>query len=415
MLSRFFSKKKPDLCPVTAFPAIVLKPGREKSLLNRHPWLFSGAVQQLPKATDGEVVIVLSADKTPLALGHFSPKSQIVARLFAFGPELPEKIDETFWLDKLNRAFAARRALLADGRTTGYRLIHAEGDGLPGIIADVYNDVASVQLRTAGTRGLAPLVTRFLQETVGIQHVFLKHVAHEKEEDGPGSWALGGKAATTFLENGLTFEVNVETGQKTGFFLDQRDNRERLGREVRGLRVANLFAYSGGFSVYALAGGAKEVVSVDISATACTQADRNVALNFPAASGASATSEGIHSSLKADVFDYLKKLTANEFDAIVLDPPAFTKSIATVDKAARGYKDINMRAMRALPPGGLLFTFSCSQHISRDLFQKIVFAAAKDAGREVQIIGHAAQGSDHPVSVYHPEGEYLKGLLLRVW
>lgn len=407
---------------MTEFPVIVLKPGREKSVLNRHPWLFSGAVAKLPKATDGEVVVIVSSDNIPLALGHFSPKSQIVARLFAFGPELPQSVDEAYWYVKLSRAYAARRALLAGGRTTGYRLIHAEGDGLPGIIADVYHDVASVQLRTAGTRALEPLVTRFLQETVGIQHVFLKHVAHEKEEDGPGTWVLGGKASTTFLENGLTFEVNVETGQKTGFFLDQRDNRERLGREVRGMRVANLFAYSGGFSVYALAGGATEVVSVDISASACAQADRNVALNFPVASPkgvplgeTSATAGGTHTSLKADVFDYLKKLNHNDFDAIVLDPPAFTKSIATVDKAARGYKDINMRAMRALPPGGLLFTFSCSQHISRDLFQKIIFAAAKDAGREVQIIGHAAQGSDHPVSVYHPEGEYLKGLLLRVW
>lgn len=394
------------------YPSIILKKDREKSVMNRHPWLFTGAVQRVEGAKDGDVVAIRSLDGQVLAYGHYAANTQIVARIFAFVPPhtAPESIviDDTYWLGKFRRAWQMRQSLLDSTRTTGYRLFHAEGDGLPGIIADVYNNVVSVQVRTTGTRKLMPLLTRFLTEEAGFAHVFYKAVAHEKE-DSTGEWATAAPTSeeALFIENNLKFAVNVETGQKTGFFLDQRDNRALLGQYVRGLRVANLFAYTGGFSVYALAGGAKEVVSIDISESACRMAERNAVLNFGA--------EAPHTALKADCFDFLKNMAQGAFDAIVLDPPAFTKSIATVDKAARGYKDINMRAMRALPEGGLLFTFSCSQHISRDLFQKIIYAAAKDAGREVQVIGHASQGADHPMSIYHPEGEYLKGLLLRVW
>lgn len=392
---------------MAAFPRIILKKGREKSLHNRHPWLFSGAVQRVEGAKDGDIVQVCSESGEVLAYGHFAEKTQIVARLFDFpqGRDLPFDASDAYWLGKFRAAWQMRKSLMNTHRTSGFRLIHAEGDGLPGIIADVYGEVVSVQIRTAGAQKLQGLLVSFLLEEAGFKHIFQKSVAHEKEEDGAGVWLHGGLPETTFTENDLKFWVNVEAGQKTGFFLDQRDNRALLGQVSRDMDVLNMFAYTGGFSVYALAGGAKSVISADISASACAMAERNVALNF---------AEAPHRSLKTDCFEYLKTMEAEQYNLIVLDPPAFTKSIATVDKAARGYKEINLKAMRKLPVNGLLFTFSCSQHISSDLFQKIIFAAAKDAGRDVRIIAHASQGCDHPVSIYHPEGEYLKGLLLHV-
>lgn len=281
--------------------------------------------------------------------------------------------------------------------------MHAEGDSLPGVVIDIYGDAASVQLRTVGTAHLTDAIMGFLQKELGVKHMYLRT---ETKEEGEGKWVLGQDEERTFQENGLTFLVDIANGQKTGFFLDQRENRALLKSMSKGRRMLNAFSYSGAFSVYAMAGGAALVDSVDISASAAELATRNMALNFGEQPG--------HQAIKADAFAFLKDMPADAYDLIVLDPPAFTKHISTVQKAARGYKEINLKAMQKIAPGGLLFTYSCSQHISTDLFRKIVFGAAADAGREVRIVHQMSQAPDHPISIYHPEGEYLKGLCLHV-
>jgi 23S rRNA (cytosine1962-C5)-methyltransferase len=274
---------------------------------------------------------------------------------------------------------------------------------MPGVIIDVYGDAASVQLRTKGTAQLSAVIARYLQEELAIAHIYLRT---ESKEDAEGEWILGDEAERTFMENGISFYVDIATGQKTGFFLDQRDNRALLRDMAKDKKVLNTFSYSGAFSVFALAGGAASVDSVDSSASATELASQNVKLNFP--------DTDKHNAIKADAFNFLKEMPESKYDLIVLDPPAFTKHISTVQKAARGYKEINLKAMQKIAKGGLLFTFSCSQHISADLFRKIVFGAAADAGREVRIVAQLSQAADHPVSIYHPEGEYLKGLVLHI-
>jgi 23S rRNA (cytosine1962-C5)-methyltransferase len=384
-------------------PQLVLKSGRDRSVRNRHPWIFSGAVKTKPhKAGEGDIVAVVTNDGEFLGLGHYAPQATLICRMFAFGDK-PVAVDAAFWQGKLLAALMYRRRILDLENTTGYRLIHAEGDGLPGVIIDIYEHTASVQLRTAGTAQLAPVIQGFLESELGIGHI---HLRTESKEEGEGRWIKGGGESLTFRENGLSFHVDVETGQKTGFFLDQRDNKVLLRRLAGGRRVLNAFSYSGAFSVYALAGGAASVDSVDISAAAAELATRNVTLNFG--------DTPQHKAIKADAFKYLADMEAGTYDLIILDPPAFTKHISTVQKAARGYKEINLKAIQRIAPGGLLFTFSCSQHIPADLFRKIVFGAAADAGREVRILYQMSQAPDHPVSIFHPEGEYLKGLCLYV-
>lgn len=382
------------------YPIITLKKGKDRAVLLRHPWLFSGAIEKADKAQEGDVVQIRSIEGKILAHGHYAPQSQIRVKMFDFSSE-NLLLNEDYWWAKLQAAWTLRKEMIQRQYTTGFRLIHAEGDELPGIVVDVYADVASVQLRTAGMERLSEVLCDFLTKEVGCQHIFLK-----KEDKEEGKWLKGAKPQTEFLENGLRFVVDVVQGQKTGFFLDQRNNRAMVGNYAKGKTVLNAFSYTGGFSTYALAGGAKEVVSLDISKSAVEMSDINVKLNFPETQ--------VHKPVAEDCFRYLKEMPKDVFDCIILDPPAFSKNLATVKNATRGYKEINLKALQKIKTDGLLFTFSCSQHISTDLFQKIIFGAAADAHREVKILAHLSQGADHPISIYHPEGDYLKGLMLWV-
>lgn len=383
-----------------SYPALVLKAGKERAVRNRHPWVFSGAVATEAQAEAGAVVQVVSAGGEVLAYGHYAPESPIRVRLFAFagGPE--PVFDEGFWRARWAAALALRARHLDLTRTDGYRLLSAEGDGCPGLVVDRYADLAVAQLRGPGALALATWLVAWLAEQ-GVRHVLAK-----AETEAETRWLLGGVDRVVFRENDLRFEVNPVQGQKTGFFLDQRDARSLVGRLARGAEVHNVFAYSGGFGVYALAGGAERVVSVDSSAEACRLADTNAALN--------GFGPEQHTSLAADAFEYLRTLPAQGTDLIVLDPPAFTKHVGTVERASRGYKDLNLKAFAALKPGGILATFSCSQPISRDLLRKIVFGAAADARRPVRLLYQTGHPPDHPIDLYHPEGEYLKGLVLQV-
>lgn len=401
----------PYLCGTMALPLLILKPKRDRAVVLRHPWIFSGAVQQLPKEAAGTAVLVRNAEGKTLGQAWFDPESQIVGRIYHFGTE-QEAPGREFWLERFRHALALRRRFLAaDGSTTTYRLIHAEGDELPGIVADVYDDrVVVLQLRTAATLSRAELWASILVE-IGFAHVYLKNKSYDgtgTSAQGENRWLAGGLTdaeALVSLEYGLKFEIDIKDGQKTGFFVDQRENRHLLRNLSAGRDVLNTFAYSGGFSVAALAGGARRVVSVDISKDACALATGNVELNFG--------QDERHETVAADCFQYLKQ-QEDLWDIVVLDPPAFAKNIRAVNNAARGYKELNMQGLRRVKPGGLLFTFSCSQLIDRDLFRKIVFGAAADVGKPVRIVHQLTQPYDHPINIYHPEGEYLKGLVLQV-
>jgi 23S rRNA (cytosine1962-C5)-methyltransferase len=389
------------------FQQIVLKSGRDRSLRNRHPWVFSGAVKQWPEAENGEIVAVSDNQGQLLGYGFFSPKSQIVCRLFHFGEAPAAGFEAAFWRAKIELAIKLRSQLIDRQTTTCYRLLHAEGDFLPGMIADVYGPVVVVQVLIKGIERIFEQLEKALH-SLGFERIYLK----QKENSGfleavqlPKGWrGTPHPMPVRVLEHGLQFDIDVESGQKTGFFIDQRENRLLTQQFSAGKKVLNAFSYTGGFSLYALAGGAREVHSVDISKDAVARANELVALNFPDAK---------HLGVVADCFDYLKQ-TEEVYDLIVLDPPAFAKSAKAVNNAARGYKELNLVAMKKIAPGGLLFTYSCSQNITPDLFRKIVFGAAADAGREVRILRLLSQADDHPINIYHPEGEYLKGLMLYV-
>jgi 23S rRNA (cytosine1962-C5)-methyltransferase len=385
-------------------PVLYLKPGRERSVSNRHPWLFSGALKHIPNLEDGTLVMVCASDGEALALGHFSTGKQIVCRMYAWGKDA-EASETDIIKRNIQQAVDWRLKCIDAEQTTAYRLIHAEGDFLPGCIADRYQDTLVLQLRTAGMMRLKAFITEQLLQVPGIQHVLLRA---EGDDNIKEAEVLAGDPGeeVEFTEHGFRFLAEIRQGQKTGFFLDQRENRALLRQYARQADVLNTFAYSGAFSVYALAGSAKSVTSVDISQRATDACVRNVEMNSPG--------DARHTALTADCFDFLKQMPQDAYDLIILDPPAFTKHISTVDKAARGYKEINLKAMRKIRKGGVLFTFSCSQHISADLFRKIIFGAAADAGRNIQVLHRLSQPEDHPVSIYHPEGEYLKGLVLRV-
>ena len=380
-------------------PRLKIKKGKEKSLLRFHPWIFSGAVESLPETGDDRIVEIVDYQEKLIGYGFIEYKSQIVCRIFEFS-QYPTTIDESYWRQKIHQAYTFKKQLIPD-ETNCFRLVHAEGDFLPGLIIDVYNETAVIQFRTTGTWYLKEIVRNALL-SLGYQYVFSKSPAYSNWIQG---W-LGdaGPQHTTVMENGLKFSVDLIKGQKTGFFLDQRENRKLLSAYSKNKKVLNCFSYTGGFSIYALVGGATHVTSVDISKDAVENATKNAELN-----GFTARHEGI----AADCFDFLRKKT-EQYDLIILDPPAFCKDIRSVPQASRGYKDINLSAMRIIEKGGLIFTFSCSQHISRDLFQKIVFGAAADSGRKVRILHQLSQGPDHPINIYHPEGDYLKGLVLEV-
>ena len=386
---------------------IKIKKGREKSLVNRHPWVFSGALGEFPDYDNGEIVEAVSFKNEILGYGFFSPGSQIVCRLFEFTPERVENFSKKYFNDKIERAALLRKRIIS-GNTDCYRLINAEGDFFPGLIADIYGDVAVIQILVKGAELLLDVIAGSL-ERLGFKNICIKNPGLNEVEkvDLPFSFIRGTpESSVEVKENGLKFIVDPERGQKTGFFLDQRENRELVKNFSAGRRVLNAFCYTGGFSVYAMAGGAELIDSVDISGDAVDMTAENIKINSHNINN--------HTAIKADCFEYLRTMEDDFYDLIVLDPPAFVKSSKGIERGARGYKDVNLSAMKKIKKNSLLFTFSCSHHVTADLFRKIVFSAASDSGRDVRVLAQLSQGKDHPFSIYHPEGEYLKGLLLHV-
>jgi 23S rRNA (cytosine1962-C5)-methyltransferase len=385
-----------------------LKPGREKSLLRRHPWIFSGAVQRL----DGEPVLggtadVLSSSGQFLAWASYSPNSQIRARVWTFEEE---PVDADFFRRRIRSALELRQTLKVEAQSNAYRLVYAESDGIPGLIIDRYGDVLVLQSLTAGSEFWKQTLADLLLEETGLSTIYERSDADVRELEGlePQTGILRGDLASIIIpmsENGLKFNVNLQSGHKTGSYLDQRENRLRVRELAKDKDILDCFCYTGGFTVNALAGGATSVLSIDSSADALIVCSENIALNSLDASR--------QISLEADVFQALRKFRDENrsFDMVVLDPPKFAPTAAQAERAARGYKDINLLAFKLLRPGGVLVTFSCSGGIDADLFQKIVAGAALDADVEAQIVEHLSQGPDHPVSLHFPEGAYLKGLV----
>jgi len=404
-------------------PKLILKRGRSKSILRRHPWLFSGGIAKVLGAPDlGSLVAVCDAQDEFLAWGHYSPHSQIRARLFSW-QESRVPNGEEFWRERLAQAVALRSGELADAETTACRLVNAESDGVPGLVVDLYGSTLVLQFLTAGSDVRRDLFVELLWDIVNgyldVERIFERSDVSVRRREGlrERSGLLRGKALEgpiTILENGLTFEVDVGGGQKTGFYLDQRDNRQILRGIVQRYvrfqappRLLNVFSYTGGFAVYGLSAGAASVINVDTSEDALAAVRRNLQLN------------NLDTSLSEDIngsaFKVLRELrqAGARYDVIVLDPPKFAVTQRDVKHASRGYKDINLQALHLLEPGGYLLSFSCSGAISDDLFQKIVFGAALDSGRDIRIVGRMMQSSDHPVALTFPEGAYLKGLICR--
>ncbi|MFA5180700.1 MAG: class I SAM-dependent rRNA methyltransferase [Syntrophales bacterium] len=391
---------------MTDYPQLVLKEGRERSLVGGHPWLFSGAVAKIKgRPEPGEIVVATTAEGQPLALGFYNTQSDIAFRMLT--RDVAATVDQEFWQRQLRDAAALRKRILPPD-TTAFRLINAEGDGMPGLVVDRYGDYLVMVVSTAGMERRRETV---IEALVGE----CRPLGILERSDGPSrrlegltdrtGWVWGEEApeGISIRENGLAFEVDIITGQKTGFFLDQRDNRSQIGSLSNGLSVLNCFSYTGAFSVYAARGGANRVVSVDASEPANIAARRHLEQN--------GLSPEAHPVLKGDVFQYLRK-TEESFDLIILDPPAFAKSRREVQHAARGYKDINLQAFRRLAAGGILATFSCSNAVDEALFEKIVLGAARDAGKTVRLLKKLAAAPDHPTSLAHSEGRYLKGLLV---
>ena len=387
---------------------ITLKPGREKSLLRRHPWIFSGGIQSVDgNPASGATVDLLSFNRQFLARASYSPNSQIRARVWTFEDE---PVDKEFFRKRIRSAIVSRSRFQVSGSSNAGRLIYAESDGIPGLIVDRYSDVLVLQSLTAGAEYWKETFADLLLEETGCAILYERSDADVRELEGlsPHTGVLRG-ALSSFIfpitENDLQFNVNFASGHKTGFYLDQRENRLKVRELAKGRDVLDCFCYTGGFSVNALAGGAKSVLSVDSSGDALTLCKENVALNnLPA---------DRHTALEGDVFQLLRKFRDENrsFDMIVLDPPKFAPTAAHAEKATRAYKDINLLAFKLLCSGGILVTFSCSGGVDAGLFQKIVAGAALDAGSDAQIIQHLSQAPDHPVSLHFPEGAYLKGLV----
>lgn len=386
---------------------VLLKPEKEKALLNRHPWIFSGAIDQIDEGyTAGELVQVLSSEEEFLGIGFLNPVSQIAVRMLSFEDC---EINDAFFEKRIRNAVSLRQCLISD-QTNAVRLIHSENDYLPGLTVDRYGDYLAVQIHSAGMDKYRDLIVKVLSEAVPVRGIYEKSEAEWRRLEGlePHQGVLKGEdppELITILENGISYGVDLRAGQKTGFFLDQRENRKLVSSWSKGKKVLNCFSYSGGFSISAARGGALSTVSIDSSEPALKTAQKNFELN--------GMKEPEHRLLRTDVFQYLRQ-SQETFDLVVLDPPAFCQSKSQVEKSTRAYKDINLFAIKRLTPGGILFTASCSSHISQDLFQKILFAAAKDAGRGLQILTKTGQPADHPLSIYFPEGEYLKACLCRV-
>ena len=391
------------------FAKIVLKPGKEQSLKRFHPWVFSGAINKVfGKLNEGDLVAVYSSKNEFLGLGHYQIGS-IAVRIVAFKPINP---DYNFWKNKIEQAWNFRKnlGLVQNPKTNVFRLIHAEGDGMPGLIVDFYNGTAVMQTHSVGMYFIRETLVQALREVLGehLKAVYdksAKTLPFKAKIDPVDRFLLGESGETEVLENGLKFKVDWETGQKTGFFIDQRENRLLVEKYAQNRAVLNMFCYTGGFSFYAMKGGANLVHSVDASEKAIDLTNKNVELNFP--------NDSRHKAFAADAFEYLKNIH-DKYDLIVLDPPAFAKHRNTLQQALQGYKRINTRAFEQIRSGGILFTFSCSQVVAKDKFREAVFSAAAISGRTVRILHQLSQPVDHPVNIYHPESEYLKGLVLYV-
>ncbi len=388
---------------------VILKPGKEQSLLRFHPWIFSGAIQKIDGSPqEGDIVEVTGSNNDFLAVGHYQVGS-IAVRVLSF---VPCTIDQKFYNEKINLAYRLRVAigLAESGHTNAYRLIHGEGDNLPGLIVDFYNGTAVVQMHSVGMFCDRKMIETALKEVYGSS---LKAIYNKSEGTLPykaglepeNSYVYGRPESKEAMENGLLFHADWEKGQKTGFFVDQRDNRSLLERFSKNRSVLNMFCYTGGFSFYAMRGGAAQVHSVDSSERAIELTKTNVELNFPA--------DPRHQAFAMDAFKYLEKAGSN-YDLIILDPPAFAKHQNVLNNAIKGYRRLNAKAFEVIRPGGILFTFSCSQVVTKEMFRTMVFSAAAKAGRQVSILHQMSQPADHPVNIYHPEGEYLKGLVLHV-
>ncbi|MFD2201030.1 class I SAM-dependent rRNA methyltransferase [Shivajiella indica] len=389
------------------YPKIKLLKGKEISVFRKHHWIFSGAIAEKDEnLQNGDLVQVISQKGDFLAIGHYQNGS-IMVRILSFEEEM---IDAKFWEKKLLQAFQVRKNLgLTDNdQTNVYRLVHGEGDGLPGLIIDFYNGTAVIQTHHIGIFKQGKEISMALQKIYRekLQAVYDKSAETLPKNSGVENRVLFGAPQTNLVkEYGCHFEIDWEKGQKTGFFVDQRENRNLLAKYSRGKKVLNTFCYSGGFSVAALKAGATEVHSVDISVKAIELTEKNVALNagFP----------GIHQSVVADVVKYIREI-ANDFDIIVLDPPAFAKNIKARHNAVQAYKRLNAEALKRIKPGGILFTFSCSQVVDKFLFANTLTAAAMESGRSVRILHYLSQPGDHPINIFHTESEYLKGLVLYV-
>ena len=388
--------------------SIILKSGREKSLLRHHPWIFSGAVHHADEnIAAGETVNVLSSSWQFLARASYSPTSQIRARAWTFEDE---PVDKEFFRKRIRSAIQSRATWNMQLDTNAYRLIYAESDNIPGLIVDRYGDVLVLQSLTAGAEFWKPTLADLLVEATGLTTIYERSDADVRELEGlqPTTGILRGSVPQlpfTIKEHNLKFNINLQTGHKTGFYLDQRQNRLRVRELAEEKEILDCFCYSGGFTVNALAGGAKSVLSIDSSGDALELCKENVALNnLPATH---------HTALEGDVFQLLRRFRDENrsFDMVILDPPKFAPTAAQAERAARGYKDINLLAFKLLRPGGMLVTFSCSGGIDASLFQKIVAGSALDAAVDAQILEHLSQAADHPVALHFPEGAYLKGLI----
>lgn len=393
-----------------AYKKVYLKPGKEESLKRFHPWVFSGAIARIEgEPEEGEIVDVFTSKKEFIACGHYQVGS-IAVRVLSF---TQQEINRDFWRQKLQVAKDLRVALglIGNPENNTYRLVHGEGDNLPGLIIDVYDHTAVVQAHSAGMHVFRMEIAEALSEVMGdiVQNIYYKSETTLPfkadllaRENG---FIKGGSHENVAMENGLKFHVDWLKGQKTGFFVDQRENRHLLERYSKGRNVLNMFCYTGGFSFYAMRGGANLVHSVDSSAKAIDLTNENVQLNFPG--------DPRHQAFAEDAFKYLDRM-GDQYDLIILDPPAFAKHRDAVRNALRGYTKLNAKAFEKIRPGGILFTFSCSQVVNKDNFRNAVFTAAAQSGRSVRILHQLTQPGDHPVNIYHPEGEYLKGLVLYV-
>ena len=398
------------------YKQIYLKRGKEDSLLRFHPWIFSGAISRIDEGLEeGETVRAMTHDGRFIAVGHFQIGS-IAVRILSFRDV---EIDDTFWESRLRTAFLVRRAIgvirewkqdIHFSPNTTYRLVHGEGDNLPGLIIDVYGRTAVMQAHSVGMHVCRFVIAKALVKVMGdrLDSIYYKSettLPFKAELGQENGFIHGGTDDDIAVENGLKFHIDWLKGQKTGFFIDQRENRSMLERYAKGRSVLNMFCYTGGFSVYAMRGGAELVHSVDSSAKAIELTDRNIELNFPG--------DTRHEAICEDAFKYLDDHDG-KYDLIVLDPPAFAKHRKALKNGLRGYTRLNFKGFERIKPGGILFTFSCSQVVTKDNFRQTVFTAAAQAGRKVRILHQLHQPADHPINIYHPEGEYLKGLVLYV-